>query len=130
MSLVANACGTDGQAACATGDYRYCPCGTPRDGYAQCLADASGYGACDCSGNIPAGAGLLIAPGDGGDAGGEVTSEPGAFLASCTLDTECATKLCFSFNAFGPHCSQPCANDIDCPAPSPGCSNNKVCKLH
>ena len=122
------ACTSDG-AACAPGDYRYCPCPDGPRGYSQCADDGKAYGACDCSGVIPLGAGILVEAGapDSGDSG---EPPPGSFLATCTNDAECTTRLCFGFNAYGPHCSQSCQKDLDCPPPSPGCSNNKVCKLH
>ena len=77
---------------------------------------------------MPPGAGILVDAGAPDAADASVSS--GAFLAPCTVDAECTTGRCFGFNAYGPHCTQSCQNDVDCPAPSPGCSNNKVCKLH
>jgi hypothetical protein len=128
VGAIAGACGTTGAEECAPGDYRYCDCAVGRTGYSQCSADGAGYGTCDCSGAIPKGAGVLV---EAGAADAHDSSTPsGAFLTSCTHDSDCASNLCFGFNAYGPHCSQHCAKDGDCPAPSPGCSNMKVCKLH
>ena len=116
--------------ACAPGDFRYCDCPTVTRGYQACLDDGSKYGACDCSGTIPAGSGILV------EAGPEAGAEAGApnaklgFLAACSNDADCETNLCFSFNAYGPHCSHSCSKITDCPPPSPGCSNMGVCKLH
>lgn len=121
------ACAADGR-ACAPGDYRYCDCTASKPGYQLCADDGSGYGACDCSGKIPPGAGVLVEA--GADADAAVDGSLAGFLGPCMHDTDCTTHLCFPYNAYGPHCTQPCAKDIDCPAPSPGCSNNKVCKLH
>jgi hypothetical protein len=124
---IAAACAPDG-AACAPGDYRYCPCPSTPHGYMQCAEDGKSYGACDCSGAVPPGAGILVEAGapDSGDA----EARTGAFLSPCSDNAECTTGLCFGFNAYGPHCSQSCQKDLDCPPPSPGCSNNKICKLH
>jgi hypothetical protein len=122
-------CAEGGARACAAGDYRYCDCPTISRGYALCADDGSGYGACDCSGKIPTGAGVLVEAG-APDAAADASSTSKGFLEPCSVDAECSTKLCFAFNAYGPHCSQPCAKDVDCPPPSPGCSNKNVCKLH
>src|SRR5947199_269409 len=81
-------------------------------GYMQCADDGSRYGACDCSGKIPAGAGVLVdaaPPPDGAGAADAADAAPAlaAFLDPCSDDAECATHLCFPFNAYGPHCSMP-----------------------
>lgn len=123
------ACAQNERAACQPTDYRYCSCASGDPGYERCADDGQSYGACDCSGQIPKGAGVLV-DAAAADAGAKEAAAPGTFLSPCTDSAQCATKLCFSFNAFGPHCTHPCANDDDCEAPSPGCSNNKVCKLH
>src|SRR5262245_27822378 len=102
----ASACSMDGGAQCAAGDYRYCDCPSAKQqGYALCKNDGSGYGACDCSGAIPSGAGILV---EAGVADAGATAAPsGSFLSPCSSNNECASGLCFSFNAYGPHCSQP-----------------------
>ena len=122
------ACSADGT-ACYPGDYRYCDCASGQRGYQQCGTRGDAYGACDCSGNLPPGVGILV---DAGPPEAATSGDGGLlpFLASCAADTDCASNLCFAFNAFGPHCSIHCAKDNDCPAPSPGCSNKGVCKLH
>jgi hypothetical protein len=121
------ACSPDGQ-PCAPGDWVHCACAGGARGYAQCSDDGKGYGVCDCSGMVPAGAGILV------EAGANDASAPegglAGFLAPCSSDSECTTHLCFAFNAYGLHCSHACTKDLDCEAPSPGCSNNQVCKLH
>jgi hypothetical protein len=121
------ACNGDGR-PCAPGDWIYCACPAAKRGYSQCSDDGRGYGACDCSGAIPAGAGVLV-EGGAPDAAAPDGDKAG-FLAPCVNDSDCATNLCFPFNAYGPHCSHPCTKDVDCEAPSPGCSNKNVCKLH
>jgi hypothetical protein len=126
--LAAHACAMEGR-PCAPDDYRYCDCPSGVRGYEQCADDGSEYGPCDCSGTIPPGAGVLVEAGvpDADDAG-----EGGlaGFLEPCVDDGDCETMLCFPFNAYGPHCSQPCTKDTDCPPPSPGCSGKMVCKFH
>ena len=122
------ACSADGT-ACYSGDYRYCDCPSDRRGYEQCDARGDAYGACDCSGNLPPHVGILV------DAGAPEAAAPSdggllPLLSPCSSDSDCASNLCFAFNAYGPHCSIRCAKDADCPAPSPGCSNKGVCKLH
>ena len=119
---------------CSPGDYRYCDCASGKPGYQQCTDTGDRYaaadaadGVCDCSGTIPLGAGILV---EGGVAADAADSGPAGFLAACINDTDCESKLCFAFNAYGPHCSMTCSKDTDCPAPSPGCSGMKVCKLH
>jgi hypothetical protein len=127
--IVVSACSTTPGAECGAGDYRYCDCPSGRQGYAQCSNDGAGYGACDCSGAIPAGAGVLVEAGSP-DAADAAPASSGEFLSSCAEDSECASRLCFAFNAYGLHCTMACAKDLDCPAPSPGCSMMKVCKIH
>ena len=57
-------------------------------------------------------------------------AQPGAlpFLAACNDNAECASGLCFNFNAKGNHCTHGCQSAADCEAPSPGCSGMNVCK--
>ncbi len=115
--------------ACAPGDYQYCDCPGAR-GYQTCLDDGSKYGACDCSGTIPRGSGILVEAGTDADAEAGGPDAKLGFLAPCSNDVDCETNLCFAFNAYGPHCSHSCSKITDCPAPSPGCSNMGVCKIH
>lgn len=64
------------------------------------------------------------------DAG--VAAPPGAtlrFMDPCTDHNQCPTGLCFSFNMKGPHCSAPCTEPCQCPAPSAGCSNMGICRV-
>ena len=126
--LIGGACSMKG-VECAPGDFRYCDCPTRAPGYQQCLDDASKYGACDCSGTVPQGAGILVEAGAPPDATPSAAGLAG-FLEPCTQNADCVTNLCFPMNAYGPHCSLPCKKDIDCPPPSPGCSNKGACKLH
>jgi hypothetical protein len=112
--------------ACYPSDYQACSCDGGQRGLQQCTAAGDGYGACDCSGVLPGADGSAAT-----DGGGEGGSDGGLlpFLAPCSSDAQCVTGHCFPFNAKGPHCSQPCTTDQDCPAPSPGCSGMGVCKV-
>jgi hypothetical protein len=120
LAVVAVAC-SDGTAACYPGDYVTCACDAASTGYAMCGGDRT-FGACDC-GPAP------FLP-DGGPPEAAV-DDSGLlpFLSGCSTNAQCASGLCFVYNAKGPHCTIPCSTDSDCPVPSTGCSNNKVCKV-
>lgn len=53
-----------------------------------------------------------------------------AYMERCTVgdDDACETGVCFNFTSRGPHCTAPCTQACECPAPSGGCSNRGVCK--
>lgn len=123
----AGAC-SDGGRACYPGDRVACSCAGGGAGTAAC-ADGSGYGACDCSGAAVADA-AQDAPSATLDAAPEAAGDGGlrAFLDTCGKNEECTTGLCFAFNAKGLRCTKTCQGDPDCPPPSTGCSNQKVCK--
>lgn len=123
------ACTPDG-ATCAPEDFQYCDCPSGVRGYQQCLENGSKYGACDCSGTIPSGAGILVEAGPDADAEAAAEGGTAGFLMNCSDNVDCTSNLCFAFNAYGPHCSKACTKTTDCPPPSPGCSNMGVCKLH
>lgn len=126
-ALLAFACEPSGR-ACAPGDVRYCECPAGH-GYQRCADDGSRYGACDCSGEVPERAGTLAAQAPPEDGGADADREQAGFLEPCDTNEDCSTQLCFGFNAYGPHCTLPCRDDIDCPPPSPGCNNRGACKL-
>lgn len=109
------ACADDGR-PCYPGDYRSCTCGGGALGYQQCDAAGQGYGACDCSGAVPGGS----CAGGGGALLG--------FMAECADNAQCESGLCHTYNAKGSHCTIPCATDVECPPPSPGCNSMGVCK--
>jgi hypothetical protein len=124
-TALSGGCG-DSSADCYPTDWEACACADGARGYHQCGASGEGYGACDCSGVTPGAATL-----DAGDAGDDGPSEAGAlapFLATCAVNADCASDVCFSFTSKGPHCTLACNADADCPAPSPGCSHMGVCK--
>jgi len=118
---------------CYDGEYEACTCseeeGGEGQGYARC--DAGSYGPCDCASGTPGlgGAAAVGAGGSGGaDGGGGGMDDLLGFLEPCDEDAQCETGLCQHFNAKGPHCSQPCSDPSDCPAPSPGCNMMGICK--
>ena len=112
-------CGIEGN-ACYPTDWEACTCAEGARGYHQCSPSGDDHGACDCSGATPGAESMDAGPVEGGTLG--------AFLASCTVNAECASNVCFTFNSKGPHCTIPCNADMECPAPSPGCSHMGVCK--
>jgi hypothetical protein len=115
---------------CYPGDLIACSCSAGAQGVARCDTVAgSGYGACDCTADAGADA-PDEASNDAAasDAAGDVDEGLLPFLAPCETNAQCETGLCFPFNAKGPQCTEPCSVDSDCPPPSPGCSNMKVCK--
>ena len=131
--LASPACKQNG-ARCAPGDYVVCACPSAVKGFARCMPSGDDYTRCDCSGAAPGGLGALDAtPEDSAaDAAAvEAAVDAGSklpFMSPCEKDAQCETGLCFVFNAKGPRCSKPCQTDGDCPAPSPGCSLQKICK--
>lgn len=122
---------TDEGRPCYAGDFRRCDCATPgaggASGYQQCTADGQGYGACDCSGNIPG----IPSADSGADTATEAPAEAGllGFTAPCQKNEDCQSGDCFPFNAKGPHCTKPCTQATDCPPPLTGCSNMGQCKV-
>jgi hypothetical protein len=74
----------------------------------------------------------LTACGDdgGGDAADAAMCTPGqtALYATCTINSDCDTCICHSYNMSGLLCSMSCMGDGDCPAPSPGCNMMGICK--
>lgn len=120
------------ETACYPGDYQWCLCADGTRGLQQCDTDAgSGYGACVCN------AADASAPDAGATADAATCADAGdsnlCLYSACTSDAQCAAyngkkAQCFLFNAKGQHCTIPCTVDGDCPPPSTGCSNNKVCK--
>jgi hypothetical protein len=44
------------------------------------------------------------------------------------MNTDCASGLCANFMQKGMHCSVKCMTAADCPANSPGCGGQGVCK--
>jgi hypothetical protein len=130
VALLSPACQQNGT-RCAPGDYVACACPNPVKGFARCTPSGDDYTLCDCSGAVPPGVVDLEAgaapDAAGADAADAVAAKLG-FMSPCEKDIECETGLCFVFNAKGPRCSKSCQNDSDCPAPSPGCNLQGICK--
>jgi hypothetical protein len=121
--LTVAACGEE-QPACFVGEYRSCACATGAAGYQRCVS-SDGYGACVCDGTTP-GVDASALPEASVDAGSDAGLLP--FLSACQTNEQCASGLCFPFNAKGPRCSKACKVNEDCEAPSTGCNNQGVCK--
>jgi hypothetical protein len=107
-------CSDDTDPACTPQETRYCAGVGRCEGVEACLADGSGWGACDCSGAPREGAGGTSGEGE------PVTPFVGR---ACTEDAECGAGLtCFTstsdnFLGGGPsngYCSANCAADADC----------------
>jgi hypothetical protein len=110
---------------CYDGEYLACTCDDGAGGFQACAAGRAGYGACVCDGRVP---GLDASLPEAGEAGEAAAPPKVKFLEPCEKDEQCETGLCYTFNARGPRCTQRCTPGEACPAPSPGCSNNGVCK--
>lgn len=122
--LLASACAE--RPACHEGDYRACECDDGTCGFAACDVAAGTFGACGSCGVVPGSqVSCEVDEGTGGAGGGPTQL---GFLETCTVDEECETGLCFTFNAKGPKCSKPCQTDSECPPPSSGCNMKGVCK--
>lgn len=122
--LVQSGC-DDLERECYPGDFVACECDDGKDGYAQCDAEGTAYGACGYCGTTPGAPG---SEGGGGAGGGEGGGELLPFMSACEQDEQCSTGLCFNFAAKGPHCSHPCESAADCEPPSTGCNGMGVCK--
>lgn len=133
VALVAFACTQDDEPACYPGDQLACDCPGETgkaSGFRACDAARRIFGACLCDGTTPGvDAGGATVPDGGVDAGPAATKR--GFLEACTTDTDCESKLCFTFAAKGARCTRACKPETaatDCPPPSTGCNNQGVCK--
>ncbi|HEY8079051.1 MAG TPA: hypothetical protein VIF62_33190 [Labilithrix sp.] len=115
--VVATGCGTDFP-TCYADEYRACGCTNGANGYQQCLPSQDGFAACVCDGKTP---------GTAADAG-LVASGSKGFLEPCQTSAECLSGVCGIFPSRGNKCTKPCTTDMDCPAPSPGCNPQAICK--
>lgn len=104
---------------CYPGDKRACECVGTGAGYQPCNTAGDGYAACECS------ASTSTSSGAGGQGGADALLP---FMAECTDSSQCATGLCFAYSSKGSHCTVNCADDTQCPSPSPGCNNAGFCK--
>jgi hypothetical protein len=73
---------------------------------------------------------ILVACSEDDGPGGPDATATGdlPFLAACTASEQCASGLCFNFNARGLYCTHACESGAQCESPSPGCNNMNVCK--
>jgi hypothetical protein len=138
---------SSGGGSCTPGEAHACSCAGAGAGTQTCGADGQ-YGACFCAGGQDGGAdagasdadrcadgrtGPGCNNGDGSTPGYDGSWEagaPGTFGAPCTQSSDCISGDCFDFNAKGPHCTQPCTTNADCPnPPNLGCSGMGQCKV-
>jgi hypothetical protein len=131
LTAFAGACGEgSGGAACLSGDVERCTCADGRDGFTVCdLKAGAFYGACNCA--IDASPYLPEAGVEGG--GGLMCSGPVlSFMCPCSTaagSPPCpSADTCYPYPSKGPHCSHECRSNMDCAAPSPGCTPNGECK--
>jgi hypothetical protein len=134
-AVVVVACGEgNGATDCLPEDVERCTCDDGRSGFTVCDPEAGAfYGACNCeidaSPYLPE-AGFEAGEPDGAsDAGGDGGL---MFMSACSMEPgapQCPPGTsCDAFPAKGPHCSKPCKEATDCPAPSPGCNMMGICK--
>jgi hypothetical protein len=123
VAAVSGGCRED-RPACYAGDHQACTCVGGGSGYQGCLEEEERFGVCVCDGTTP---GL-----DGSfEAGATEAAAPDAkvpFLGVCVANEDCATGVCFTFNAKGTLCSHACKTEGDCEPPSTGCNLQGICK--
>lgn len=80
-----------------------------------------------------------MGPGDRDDGGGNpIAGAPDGsadwmnlpLYAPCLNNGQCASSICYWFKVKGQFCTMLCNVDSDCPAPSPGCSGQGVCRVN
>lgn len=118
LALLPAACHED-YPTCYAGDYRACSCANGATGYQQCNVAKDDFDPCPCDGKTP----IADASADTG-----VVPASRQYMESCTTDSDCATHVCGAFPTRGNKCTKPCANNADCPPPSPGCNPQAICK--
>lgn len=123
------ACAEVSRPTCYAGDYLACACSADVRGFAAC-GDDGRYGACVCDGRTPG------VDGSVGDAAVEadvvVDAAKVGFMGICVKNEDCDTGLfCKDFPSRGTFCTRNCTTataPTDCPAPSPGCNKDGICK--
>jgi len=123
---------TEGR-TCYAGDFLACTCEGGDPGFAACDTATEDYGACAYCGSVPSSAAATTGSGGSGAGGsGAVGGTGGAallgFMETCKNDADCESGNCHTYNAKGQKCTISCQTNSDCPLPSPGCNNMKVCK--
>lgn len=130
LVVAIGACAEVDRPTCYAGDYIACACGATTQGFASCT-DEGRYGACTCDGRTP---GVDGSAGDAAvDADAGVTDAAKAgFMGTCLKTEDCDTGLfCKDFPSRGTFCTRSCTTATgatDCPAPSPGCNKDGICK--
>ncbi len=139
LVALAGACGEgSGGAACLPGDVERCTCADGHDGFTVCdLKAGAFYGACNCaldaSPYLPEAG--VEASAEGGEGGGGSTCNGPVLSFMCPCSTtpgspQCPSgDTCYAYPSKGPHCSHTCTTNMDCAAPSPGCSPMGECKV-
>jgi hypothetical protein len=116
---------------CHRGEYQGCSCLGGATGYQACDVTESGYLACTCDGTTPGvDGGRVVADASGeADAPADAASG-GAYMTPCGANDACAGagSICSSFVGRGKICTKPCTQATDCPAPSPGCNMQGICR--
>ena len=110
--------------ACYEGDHTACTCAENRLGYQSCLAGEAKYGPCVCDGKTPGLDGSFEDLPDGSSAPDGMLP----FMSKCTANEQCESGNCHTFSQEGSFCTKSCEDTADCPAPSSGCNNRKICK--
>jgi len=119
--------------ACYRGEYQRCSCPNGASGYQACDVTEGAYLACTCDGTTPGvDGGRDAATPDAAtpDAGEAGLASGGAYMMACGLNGTCAAPggICVEFGTRGKICTKPCTQATDCPAPSPGCNMQGICR--
>ncbi len=126
MLAAAGACAEVDRPGCYAGDFVACACASGARGYATCAGNGT-YAACVCDGHTPGTDGSA----DDAEAGADAPPAKQGFMAVCAKNDECESGICKDFPSRGTFCTRACTTATaatDCPAPSPGCNKDGVCK--
>ena len=98
----------------------------------MCNDDGTAYGTCDPSllldGSLPP---AIDASTDAssGDAGACTGTSSLGLTCPCADNSSCASNFCYTYPSKGPHCTNHCTKDSDCPPPALGCNPQGICKV-
>ena len=84
-----------------------------------CIGGGQGPGDRDDGGGMPE-----VGP---PDQGADLMNLP--FASPCLDNGQCASNICYEYRVKGQFCTLLCAQDSDCPPPSPGCGGMYVCRM-